>query len=199
MPPVNQMEFLCLNNPGLRGVTISRLTVINANFEGILVVSAADVTISDSSILDNDKTPGLNFTGETVGCPGQQAFETDETGDCGGAIHLIGVVNSVVSGNQITGNSDGILISDETGESHDNLIIHNTIVDNPLECGIVLGSHPRNGEGGQHPAISRSRHTAASTITPSQKTFLPETAYKSAARELAFSRTATAWARCRIM
>jgi hypothetical protein len=25
------------------------------------------------------------------------------------------------------------------------------IVDNPLECGIVLGSHPRNGEGGQHP------------------------------------------------
>ena len=146
------MEFLCLNNPGLRGVTISRLTVINANFEGILVVSAADVTISDSSILDNDKTPGLNFTGETVGCPGQQAFETDETGDCGGAIHLIGVVNSVVSGNQITGNSDGILISDDTGESHDNLIIHNTIVDNPLECGIVLGSHPRNGEGGQHPA-----------------------------------------------
>jgi pectin methylesterase-like acyl-CoA thioesterase len=63
-----------LSNPGLRGVTISRLTVINANFEGILVVSASDVTISDSNILDNDKTPGLNFTGETVGCPRAAGF-----------------------------------------------------------------------------------------------------------------------------
>jgi nitrous oxidase accessory protein NosD len=103
-----------LSNPGLKGVTISGLTVINANFEGILVVSASDVTISNSNILDNDKTPGLNFTGGTEGCPGQPAFETDETGDCGGAIHLIGVVNSVISGNQISGNADGILISDET-------------------------------------------------------------------------------------
>ncbi len=24
-------------------------------------------------------------------------------------------------------------------------------MDNPLECGIVLGSHPQNGQGGQHP------------------------------------------------
>ncbi len=140
-----------LSNPGLKGVTISGLTVINANFEGILVVSASNVTVSDSKILDNDKTPGLNFTGETVGCPGQQAFETDETGDCGGAIHLIGTVNSVISGNQISRNADGVLISDETRESHDNLIIHNMIVDNQLECGIVLASHPRNGEGGPHP------------------------------------------------
>ena len=137
-----------LDHPGLSDVTISELTITNANFEGVLVVSASNVIVRDSSILDNDKSPGLNFTGTAVGCPGQPAFETDESGDCGGAIHLIGTANSVISGNLITGNADGILISDETAESHDNLIVHNNIVDNPLECGIVLASHPRNGEGG---------------------------------------------------
>jgi hypothetical protein len=54
-------------------------------------------------------------------------------------------VRTIVSGNSILGNADGILISDETGESRDNLLIHNVITDNPLECGIVLASHPPVG------------------------------------------------------
>ncbi len=49
------------------------------------------------------------------------------------------------SGNLITGNADGVLISDETAESRDNLLIHNIIKNNPLECGIVLASHPPAG------------------------------------------------------
>jgi parallel beta-helix repeat protein len=136
------------DNPGLHDVTIAAFTVRNALFEGILVVSAADVIVRDSKVLDNDSTSGLNFTGAATGCPGQPGngiYENDETGDCGGAIHLIGVANSVISGNTITGNADGVLISDETAESHDNLFVHNTVVDNPLECGIVLGSHPPMG------------------------------------------------------
>jgi hypothetical protein len=35
--------------------------------------------------------------------------------------------------------------SDETAESSGNLVIHNTFKDNPLECGIVLASHPPMG------------------------------------------------------
>src|ERR1700691_3768815 len=133
------------DHPGLRQVTITGLTVKNADFEGILVVSASDVTIQDNSVIDNDATPGLSFTGAATGCPGQPGngvYEDDETGDCGGAVHLIGTANSIISGNLITGNADGVLISDETAESHDNLLIHNTITNNPLECGIVLASHP---------------------------------------------------------
>jgi Right handed beta helix region len=136
------------DNPGLRNVTIQNLTVENANFEGILVVSASNINIGDSSILDNDKSPGLSFTGQYQGCPGQPGngvYENDETGDCGGAIHFIGTSYSTVSGNLITGNADGVLISDETGESHHNLLIHNVIKNNPLECGIVLASHPPTG------------------------------------------------------
>ena len=137
-----------LDNPGLRDVTIAALTVRNAEFEGILVVSAVDVIIRNNHILDNDKSSGLSFTGAATGCPdqpGNGVYETDETGDCGGALHFVGVANSVISGNRVTGNADGVLISDETAESHHNLLIHNTITDNPLECGIVLASHPPAG------------------------------------------------------
>ncbi len=136
------------DHPGLNAVTITGFTVQNANYEGILVVSAANVTIRDNRILNNDKSPGLSFTGATTGCPGQPGdgvYENDETGDCGGALHLIGTVSSIVSGNFISGNADGVLISDETAESRDNLLTHNVIRNNPLECGIVLGSHPPTG------------------------------------------------------
>src|SRR6202162_4945802 len=137
------------DHPGLEQVIITGLTVENALFEGVLVVSASDITIQNNSIINNDTSPGLNFTGALTGCPGQPGngvYETDETGDCGGALHLVGTANSIVSGNLITGNADGVLVSDETAESHDNLLIHNTIKNNPLECGIVLASHPPSGK-----------------------------------------------------
>jgi hypothetical protein len=133
---------------GLANVTISGFTVENALFEGVLVVSASNVTIRDDRLINNDSTSGLNFTGAATGCPdqpGSGVYENDETGDCGGAIHLVGTAHSTIADNFMTGNADGILISDETAESHDNLLIHNAVIDNPLECGIVLASHPPTG------------------------------------------------------
>ena len=40
------------------------------------------------------------------------------------------------------GNSGGILLSDDTGPTHDNLISLNTVSDNAYACGLVLASHP---------------------------------------------------------
>jgi Right handed beta helix region len=137
------------HNPGLSNVTVGGFTVKNAQFEGVLVVTAADVTIRDNTIEENDKVGGV-FTGAPTGCKGQPAFETNETGDCGGGLHLIGVWNSIVSGNLITENADGILISDETAESHDILVTHNNVLNNPGECGIVLASHPPMGATPPH-------------------------------------------------
>jgi parallel beta-helix repeat protein len=137
------------DNPGLNDVTIAGFTVRNALYEGVLVVSASDVTVRDNIIKDNDLIPGVQFTGAHTGCPNQPGsgiYETDETGDCGGGIHLVGTANSIISGNLVTGNTDGILISDETAESHDNLVIHNVFKDNPQECGIVMASHPPAGQ-----------------------------------------------------
>jgi len=152
------------HHPGLNNVTITGFTVKNAQFEGILVVSAWDVIIHDNYIVDNDKSSGLLFTGKATGCPGQPAFETDETGDCGGALHLIGAVHSTVSGNTVSGNADGILISDETAESRDNLLIHNTVKNNPLECGIVLASHPPVGAIGS-PHYGVHHNTVAENVS----------------------------------
>lgn len=132
------------DNAGLAHVTVSGFNVKNANFEGVLVVSAWDVTIRNNNINNNDKTPSM-FTGAPEGCPGQPAFELDETGDCGGGLHLIGVWESTVSGNIITKNDDGILISDESAASHDIIVTHNSVVNNPGECGIVIASHPPVG------------------------------------------------------
>lgn len=133
-----------LDNPGLAHVIISGFTVKNANWEGVLVVSASDVTIRDNKIANNTQAPAV-FTGNPEGCSGQPSFELDESGDCGGGVHLIGVWESIVSGNTITLNDDGILVSDETAASHDILITHNSVVNNPGECGIVLASHPPVG------------------------------------------------------
>jgi len=136
------------DNPGLTNVTIAGFTVESAMFEGILVVSTSNITIRDNHINNNDASPGLEFTGATMGCPGQPGngiYENDESGDCGGAIHLIGTSHSTVSDNFVSGNADGLLISDETAESHDNLVLRNTFQNNPLECGIVLASHPPTG------------------------------------------------------
>jgi parallel beta-helix repeat protein len=119
----------------LSEVHISGFTVKKANFEGILVANASDVSISDNTVLDND----LSLSNAT--CPGIDAFETNEQDDCGEAIHLLGSHHSIVTGNSVHGNSGGILLSDDTGANHDNLISFNSIHDNPFDCGIVLASH----------------------------------------------------------
>jgi parallel beta-helix repeat protein len=132
-----------LDNKGLANVTIAGFTVKNALYEAILVVNTSDATIRDNRTINNDLIGPVFGSGPA--CKGQASFETDESGDCGGGIHLIGTAHSVVSGNFTTQNGDGILLSDDTGPSHDNLLIGNIAVDNALECGIVLASHPPYG------------------------------------------------------
>jgi len=51
------------------------------------------------------------------------------------------VVNSIVSDNLVEHNAGGILVSDDTGPNHDNLISGNIVQDNPFDCGITLASH----------------------------------------------------------
>jgi parallel beta-helix repeat protein len=131
------------DNPGLHNVTVAGFTVENALYEGILVLNSFAATIRDNQVLNNDKEGPVFGSGPA--CNGQPTYETDESGDCGGAIHLLGAVDSVVAGNYISGNADGILISDDSAESRGNLLTNNIVIDNPLECGIVLASHPPMG------------------------------------------------------
>ena len=46
-----------------------------------------------------------------------------------------------VTDNLVEHNAGGILLSDETGPKHDNLIARNTLKDNIYDCGLTLPTH----------------------------------------------------------
>jgi parallel beta-helix repeat protein len=122
---------------GVSNVLISGFKIRNANFEGILIANASDVTVVNNHVLDNNKALDI----ATPACPGIPAFETNEGEDCGEGIHLMGADHSSIVRNEVEDNSGGILISDETGSSHHNLISGNSVHDNSYDCGITMASH----------------------------------------------------------
>ena len=126
-----------LGHGGIAGVSVSGFQVQNANFEGILVTDATQVTISDNYVLKNN----INLDINSFMCKDIPPFETNEGFDCGEGIHLSGVDHSIVANNLVEKNSGGILLSDDTGATHDNLILGNTVQNNPFDCGITLASH----------------------------------------------------------
>jgi Right handed beta helix region len=127
-----------LDNPGLSNVLVTGLTVMNANFEGILLTNVSNSLITNNTVANNDQS--LNYASET--CPGQPVFETSEGDDCGEGIHLIGTFAVTVANNISEFNSGGILLSDETGQNYENVILGNSVHNNALDCGITLASHP---------------------------------------------------------
>lgn len=129
------------NHPGLAHVIVSGFTVQNANAQGIVVTNATDVTISNNDVTGNDRS----LDPVALQCPPLPAyFQQGEAFDCGEAIHLSGVHHSVVSENLVHDNAGGILVSDDTGPNHDNLISANIVRDNPFDCGITIASHHFN-------------------------------------------------------
>lgn len=129
---------------GVSGVVVSGFTVENANFQGILVQNASFVTIWNNQVLNNNKALVPSAAGST--CPGLlAAFQAGEGFDCGEGINLTGVDHSVVSNNVVQHNSGGMLISDDTGASHDNVISGNLVSDNGFACGITMASHSGMG------------------------------------------------------
>lgn len=132
---VNGMS--AMPNAGVSGIVISGFEVENAKYEGILIANASDITILGNHVHDNDRA--LDIAAAT--CNGIPAFETNESEDCGEGIHLMGVQHAFVIQNDVGYNSGGILISDETGPSHLNLISDNDVHDNPYDCGITMASH----------------------------------------------------------
>jgi parallel beta-helix repeat protein len=129
------------NHAGLSQVIVSGFSVQNANAQGIVVTNASDVTISNNNVTGNDKSLDI----ATLTCPPLPPyFQAGEAFDCGEGIHLSGVHHSIVSENHVHHNAGGILISDDTGPNHDNLISANIVEDNPYDCGITIASHHFN-------------------------------------------------------
>jgi len=125
---------------GVLGGVISGFTVENANLQGILVQNASGVTIWNNQVLNNNKNLTPTATGPS--CPGlPTAFAQGESFDCGEGIHFSGVDHGVISNNVVQQNAGGILLSDDTGATHDIVISGNLVSDNAYDCGITLASH----------------------------------------------------------
>jgi parallel beta-helix repeat protein len=129
------------------GTTIEGFTVAYATGEGILLGSlpgqggtVSRVTIRDNTVIDNDRG---NPTGASLATSSyaQCAAAQGVPGDCGEGIHLLSADDSVVSGNYVTGDSGGILLSDENGPTDGNLIESNDVIGNTYDCGITMAGH----------------------------------------------------------
>lgn len=150
-----------VDNGGLSNVLVSGFTVLNANYEGILLTNTNNSLIANNHVVNNDQA--LDVAHGT--CPGQPAFETNEGLDCGSGVHFSGTYNVTLANNVIELNSGGILISDETGQTYENLITGNIIRDNVLDCGITLASHgPAPQSGSKAPFGVFSNTVASNTI-----------------------------------
>jgi nitrous oxidase accessory protein NosD len=128
-------------------VTVQGLTVTGAIGEGILATgslsggSIGDVVIQGNRVVGND-TGGIPPTTKSSY---PQCVEVGQApGDCGEGIHLMGAFDSTVSHNFVSGNTGGVLLTDEFGPTHDNVVEHNVITDNAFDCGVTAPGHNPN-------------------------------------------------------
>jgi Right handed beta helix region len=136
----------CLAGVTIRSshVSISGFTVTGAIGEGILATgtlvggSITDVSINDNWVAGNN----LGGIPPTATSPYPQCAANGQIpGDCGEGIHLMGVTHSVVAGNHVSANEGGVLLTDEFGPTHGNLVQDNTITGNPFDCGVTAPGH----------------------------------------------------------
>jgi len=135
-------------------VSVDGFTVRGAIGEGILAMGTLDLALvpSGSPAGSTTGTPITDVSithnvvqGNDTGPPTSAYMECQPSGevpgDCGEGIHLMSVADSRVADNYVTGNSGGILLTDEFGPTHDNVIEHNLVTDNASDCGITMPSH----------------------------------------------------------
>lgn len=133
------------------GSKIQGLTVENATGEGILVglaqTAVSHVTVRGNTVKHNDRG---NPTGAVITTSSYPECNTVQgvPGDCGEGIHLANAFDSTVVGNTVTANSGGILLSDDTGPTHGNLVESNDVYGNVLDCGITIAGHVPAAVGG---------------------------------------------------
>lgn len=137
-------------------VSVTGLTVENANLEGILAepprsswptsptstpANISRLTIANNVVEKNDKAFNTSLPADS-GCPSSPT----DADDCGEGIHLLAATGSQVIGNTVAHNVGGILLSDggfgiSVGPAAHNLIAGNVSKDNALDCGITLPGH----------------------------------------------------------
>ena len=138
------------------GIRFSDFTVTHAQGEGILAAGLGRVlygiSISDSRVVHNDLGFGVKNSPYF-----QCAAQGQAPGDCGEGVHFTAVAYSAITGSLIADNAGGVLLSDDTGPTHDNLVAGNLVTGNSTDCGITVPGHnpaALNAKGQPQPAVA---------------------------------------------
>jgi Right handed beta helix region len=157
-------------------VSVTGLTVKNANLEGILAepplsswpkgptsapANISHVTIAGNAVVHNDRAYNTSLPPDSA-CPSSLT----DADDCGEGLHLLGVSWSKVIGNNVSHNVGGILVSDggfgiSVGPAAHNLIAYNRSSDNAFDCGITLPGHDPRAVATSGPDIGRPQPNLA--------------------------------------
>ena len=156
------------------GTTVEDLTIQNSGKAGLLVsppagastpASVTHETIATNDLVHNDRcgwTPGAAKATPT-GCKTATFVP-----DYGEGMHLMSVATSTISGNTITHNIGGMLVTDEMGPTHNDTISSNTSSTNTAnggDCGITLAGHNTSAVHTSGPTIGKPDPSAGGDYT----------------------------------
>lgn len=126
-------------------INFTGFTVQNALGEGIVAAGLngpiSKITIYRNTVVHNDLGGGVPPASDYFLC--QPAGPVP--GDCGEGVHFAGNVGySTIRDNLITHNSGGVLLTDDIGPTHDNVVAGNIVTANLFDCGITVPGHNPN-------------------------------------------------------
>ncbi len=127
------------------GIDFTGFKVQHAQGEGILAAGlngpVSGIVISRNAVVHNDLGGGVPPKSTYFQC----AAQGQAPGDCGEGVHFAGgVAYSTIRDNYIADNSGGVLLSDDVGPTHNNVVEDNIVTDNTSDCGITVPGHNPN-------------------------------------------------------
>jgi nitrous oxidase accessory protein NosD len=141
--PLGKQTIFAAVVMGSSWIDFTGFTVQHAQGEGILAAglsgTVSGIVISRNAVVHND------LGGPTQPTYFECAAQGQVPGDCGEGVHFAGgVAYSTIRDNFIADNSGGVLLSDDVGPTHDNVVEDNVVTDNASDCGITVPGHNPN-------------------------------------------------------
>ena len=143
---------------GSSGIDFTGFTVQHAQGEGILAAglggTVSGIVIARNAVVHNDLGGGAPPKSKYFEC----AAMGQAPGDCGEGVHFAGgVAYSTIRDNFIAYDSGGVLLSDDVGPTHNNVVEDNVVTDNTADCGITVPGHnpmALNSAGVPQPSVA---------------------------------------------